>query len=36
MQEAETEVSLASAERDKALQDLQDALANYNKELAER
>lgn len=36
MQEAENEVSLISAERDKALQDLQDVLANHNKELAER
>ncbi|KAK1587300.1 hypothetical protein Q3G72_011581 [Acer saccharum] len=36
LKEAENEVSLVSAERDRALQDLQDALANHNKELAER
>ncbi|KAM5546944.1 hypothetical protein ABKV19_001466 [Rosa sericea] len=36
LKEAEKEVSSLSAERDKALQDLQDALTNYNKELAER
>lgn len=36
MQEAEKEVSLVSEERDKALLDLQDALANHDKELAER
>uniref|UniRef100_A0A6N2LY14 GRIP domain-containing protein n=2 Tax=Salix viminalis TaxID=40686 RepID=A0A6N2LY14_SALVM len=36
LKEAETEVSLASVERDKALQDLQEALANNDKELAIR
>lgn len=36
LKEAETEVSLASVERDKALQDLQEALANHDKELAIR
>lgn len=36
VQEAEKEVSLVSEERDKALQDLHDALANHDKELAER
>ncbi|KAF8410310.1 hypothetical protein HHK36_002836 [Tetracentron sinense] len=34
IKEAEKEVALASAERDRALQDLQDALANHDKELA--
>ncbi|KAJ9172583.1 hypothetical protein P3X46_015800 [Hevea brasiliensis] len=34
--EAEREVSLVSSERDKALRHLQDALANHDKELAER
>ncbi|KAF2312487.1 hypothetical protein GH714_034850 [Hevea brasiliensis] len=33
---AEREVSLVSSERDKALRHLQDALANHDKELAER
>ncbi|XP_044470267.1 protein GRIP [Mangifera indica] len=36
LKEAEKEVSLVSEERDKALQDLHDALANHDKELAER
>ncbi|CAK7355522.1 unnamed protein product [Dovyalis caffra] len=36
LKEAEREASLASEERDKALQDLQEALANHDKELAER
>uniref|UniRef100_A0A2P2KYN3 Protein GRIP n=1 Tax=Rhizophora mucronata TaxID=61149 RepID=A0A2P2KYN3_RHIMU len=36
LKEAENEVSLAYAERDKVLQDLQDALTKHDKELAER
>ncbi|KAM6540482.1 hypothetical protein CsatB_004929 [Cannabis sativa] len=36
LKEAEKEVSLVCAERDRALQDLQEALANHDKELAER
>lgn len=36
IQEAERELALVSSERDKALQDLRDALANHAKELAER
>ncbi|PON50003.1 GRIP [Parasponia andersonii] len=36
LKEAEKEVSLACAERDKVLEDLQDAMANHDKELAER
>lgn len=36
MQETEKEMSLVSAEKDKALQELQVALANHDKELAER
>ncbi|BBH08092.1 Golgi-localized GRIP domain-containing protein [Prunus dulcis] len=36
LKEAEKEVSFVCAERDKALQDLQNALANHYKEIAER
>ncbi|XP_024032822.1 protein GRIP [Morus notabilis] len=36
LKEAEKEVSLTCAERDRALQDLQDVLANHDKELVER
>lgn len=36
MQETEKEMSLVSAEKDKALQEFQEALANHDKELAER
>lgn len=36
LKEAEKEVSLTCAERDRALQDLQETLANHEKELAER
>lgn len=36
LKEAEKEVSLTCADRDRALQDLQDALANHDKELVER
>ncbi|KAJ8764139.1 hypothetical protein K2173_005049 [Erythroxylum novogranatense] len=36
LKEAENEISLASAERDKALQDVKDALSNHDKEVAER
>ncbi|KAG5530043.1 hypothetical protein RHGRI_030416 [Rhododendron griersonianum] len=36
LKEAEKEVLLVSSERDRALQELQDALANHDKELADR
>ncbi|OMO83403.1 hypothetical protein COLO4_22537 [Corchorus olitorius] len=36
LKEAESELSLVSAERDRARQDLQDVLSNHGKELAER
>ncbi|XP_058186625.1 protein GRIP [Rhododendron vialii] len=36
LKEAEKEVLLISSERDRALQELQDALANHDKELADR
>ncbi|GMN28752.1 hypothetical protein TIFTF001_002173 [Ficus carica] len=36
LKEAEKEVSLTCAERDRALQDLQETLANHEKELAEK
>lgn len=36
LQEAEKEMSLVSAEKEKALQDLQDAIASHDKKLAER
>ncbi|XXG87434.1 hypothetical protein AAC387_Pa11g2120 [Persea americana] len=36
VKEAEREAALASAERDRAMQDLQDAMANHDKELSAR